>query len=100
MKAHIANLVNSLALILLGAAGYFLSASPSPTALIPVVGGIILLVLTPALKAEKKHQAHAQASAHHKRTKGSGYCTFQRAIYHFHGSILVHFPMANYPLKD
>lgn len=61
MKAHIANLINSLALILLGATGYFLSASASPTALIPVIGGIILLVLTPALKAEKKHQAHAAA---------------------------------------
>lgn len=58
MKAHTASLVNALALVALGAWGYFASETPSPTALIPVVGGALLLLLNPGVKRENKVVAH------------------------------------------
>lgn len=58
MKAHTASLVNAVLLILLGAWGYFGSATPSPTALIPVVIGVILLGMNGGVKKENKVIAH------------------------------------------
>ena len=43
MKAHVASLINAILLVGLGAWGYFGSETPSPTALIPVAVGAILL---------------------------------------------------------
>ncbi len=59
MNAHIATLINAGAMILLGAWGYLGSTTPSPTALIPVFLGVLLLVLSQGVKAESKAQAHA-----------------------------------------
>jgi hypothetical protein len=58
MNAHIATLINAGAMILLGAWGYLGSETPSPTALIPVFLGVILVVLSQGVKAESKAQAH------------------------------------------
>ncbi len=58
MKAHTASLINAIALIVLGAWGYFSSETPSATAFIPVIGGIILLVLNNGIKRENKIVAH------------------------------------------
>lgn len=56
MKAHTASLVNAVLLIVLGAWGYF--EGTSPTALIPVVFGVILLGLNGGVKKENKVVAH------------------------------------------
>ncbi|MFK7905615.1 MAG: hypothetical protein AB8B69_10845 [Chitinophagales bacterium] len=58
MKAHTASLINAVLLVGLGAWGYFGSASPSPTALIPVVFGVVLLLLNGGVKKENKVIAH------------------------------------------
>lgn len=58
MKAHTASLINAIALVALGAWGYFGSETPSPTALIPVIGGAILLALNGGVKKENKVIAH------------------------------------------
>ncbi len=50
MKAHIASLINAVALISLSLWGYFSSDTPSPTALIPTGIGVILLVLNNGVK--------------------------------------------------
>lgn len=52
------SLVNGLILIILGLWGYFGSASPSFTALIPVIFGGLLVVLNPGLKNQNKAIAH------------------------------------------
>ncbi len=56
MKAHIANLINGLALAGLGTWGALGAASP--TAWIPVAFGVILLLCTPGVKSENKIIAH------------------------------------------
>jgi hypothetical protein len=58
MKPFIANLINSIILIVLSSWGYFSSETPSITALIPTFIGIILLVCTPGLIKENKVIAH------------------------------------------
>lgn len=58
MKAHTASLINSITLIILCAWGYFTSASPSFTAVIPAIAGIILLALYQGVKKENKVIAH------------------------------------------
>ncbi|RMG81019.1 MAG: hypothetical protein D6714_13650 [Bacteroidetes bacterium] len=58
MNAHKASLINAIALVALGAWGYFGSETPSPTALIPVVIGAVLLILNKGVKAENKVLAH------------------------------------------
>jgi lipid-A-disaccharide synthase-like uncharacterized protein len=58
MKPYIINLVNSVVLIVLGLWGYLGSDSPSFTALIPVITGAVLLILTPWFKKENKVVAH------------------------------------------
>ena len=56
MKTSQANLLNSVVLILLGLWGYF--DTGSPTALIPVLFGIILLLCNNGVKNENKMIAH------------------------------------------
>ncbi|MEL6135163.1 MAG: hypothetical protein AAFR59_17535 [Bacteroidota bacterium] len=58
MKAHVASLINAILLVGLGAWGYFGSETPSPTALIPVAVGAILLALNNGVKKENKVIAH------------------------------------------
>jgi hypothetical protein len=58
MNANIANLINAAAMIILGALGYLMSNTPSPTSLIPVFLGIILLVMSQGVRNENKAQAH------------------------------------------
>lgn len=59
MKAHQANLVNALVLIIIGAWGAYATNLNSMTALIPVVGGVILLICNKGVKAENKMIGHA-----------------------------------------
>ncbi|MEO0442876.1 MAG: hypothetical protein AAFZ92_03925 [Pseudomonadota bacterium] len=58
MKAHTASMINAILLIVLPALGYFLSNSPSFTALIPATFGVVLLACYPGVKAENKIVAH------------------------------------------
>lgn len=58
MKAHIASLINSISLVVLGLWGYLASDTPSMTALIPVIFGAILLACYPGVKKENKVIAH------------------------------------------
>lgn len=55
--------INALLLILIGSYGYLQSSSPSPTALIPVGFGIILLAMNKGIKAENKIIAHIAVTA-------------------------------------
>ena len=56
MKTYQANLLNSIVLIVLGLWGYF--EVVSPTALIPVFFGIVLLLCNVGVKKENKVIAH------------------------------------------
>ncbi|MBC8398956.1 hypothetical protein N9L21_00455 [Flavobacteriaceae bacterium] len=56
MNSFKANLINSISLIFIGLWGYF--EVVSPTALIPVIFGIILLLCTNGLKKQDKLIAH------------------------------------------
>ena len=58
MKAHTASLINALILIGFGLWAYLGSETPSKTALIPVVFGVILLSLYRGVKKENKIVAH------------------------------------------
>lgn len=58
MKPYQASLVNAIVLITMSAWAYFTSATPSITALIPALIGIILLILNPGVKKEGKVPAH------------------------------------------
>ena len=58
LKAHTASLIHALALIALGGYGYFSSDTPSVTALIPVVFGVLLLAMNRGVKNENKVIAH------------------------------------------
>ncbi|MEO1878882.1 MAG: hypothetical protein ABGX40_02790 [Methylococcales bacterium] len=58
MKPHIVSLLNAIVLISFGAWGYFGSESPSPTALIPVAIGVVLLLLNQGVKKENKVITH------------------------------------------
>jgi hypothetical protein len=58
MKTHQANLLNAVALIAMPLWSYYTSLNPSPTALIPIVFGIVLLALNNGVKLENKTQAH------------------------------------------
>jgi len=56
MKAHVANLINAIVLIIMGLWGYF--ETSSNTAFIPVGFGVALLFLTGGVKNENKIIAH------------------------------------------
>jgi|TARA_B110000438_G_scaffold23324_1_gene21376 uncharacterized membrane protein (UPF0136 family) len=58
MKAHTANLINSLVLIGLGLWGYY-ENTDAPTALIPVFFGIALLIATKGIKENNKIMSHS-----------------------------------------
>ena len=58
MKAHTMSLISSLILIIMSGWGYLSSASPSPTALIPLFFGVALLLCYPGIKKENKIIAH------------------------------------------
>ena len=58
MKPHIANLLNAATLIVMGLWGYLGSDSPSTTALIPVIAGVLLLLMYNGVKKENKVIAH------------------------------------------
>ena len=58
MKPYFINLLNSIVLISLGTWAYFSSDHPSVTALIPVFGGIILIIITPGFKKGNRVLAH------------------------------------------
>ena len=58
MKPHVASAINAAALILLAAWGYMASDTPSPTALIPVLFGILLLTMNQGVMNENKAHAH------------------------------------------
>lgn len=58
MKAHIVSLIHAIALIGLGGYGYLSSDTPSVTALIPVVFGVLLLAMNNGVKKENKVIAH------------------------------------------
>lgn len=58
MKTHLASLINALSLILLSSWGYLASETPSVTALIPAIIGVLLLFFIKGLKSEKKVPAH------------------------------------------
>ena len=58
MKAHSASLLNAISLIVLSLWGYLTSDTPSVTALIPSIVGIILLLCFTGVKNENKVIAH------------------------------------------
>ena len=57
MKPHKISFVNAITLISFGLWGY-IDVNFSPTALIPVIFGIIILLLNPGLKKENKIISH------------------------------------------
>jgi hypothetical protein len=58
MKPYTANLINGIVCLLMGCIGYFMSETPSPTALIPARFGLIFLLTTPAMGKSNKVVAH------------------------------------------
>jgi hypothetical protein len=58
MKPYQVNIFHSIALIVTGLLGYFLSEKPSPTTFIPVVFGVVLIAMNSGLKKENKTIAH------------------------------------------
>lgn len=58
MKPFQINFVNACVLIIMGLWGYLGSADPSPTALIPVVFGLIFGLSTPPFKKGNRVVAH------------------------------------------
>lgn len=63
MNAASANLLNAAVLIIMSAWGYFSSETPSMTALIPGVIGVILLACQGGVKKENKVIAHVAVLA-------------------------------------
>lgn len=55
---HIANLIHATSLILLGLFGYLTSDTPSITALIPVIFGVLLVACNRGVKNQNKAIAH------------------------------------------
>ena len=58
MKANTISLINAILLISLSIWGYLSSETPSITALIPTVFGILLMLLNKGVKNENKVAAH------------------------------------------
>ena len=58
VKPHTTSLINAILLISLSAWGYLSSASPSFTALIPALFGVLLLACYPGVRAHNKVVSH------------------------------------------
>jgi hypothetical protein len=58
MKPYFINFLNAIVLISLGSWGYLSSDTPSVTALIPVVAGTVLVLITPGFKKGNRILAH------------------------------------------
>ena len=58
MKVYFESMLNALVLIVIGLWGYLGSQTPSPTALIPVFAGILLLSFVRGVKAGNRVIAH------------------------------------------
>lgn len=58
MRPYFINFLNAIVLVSLGSWAYFSSDTPSLTALIPVIAGIILLGITPGYKKGNHILAH------------------------------------------
>lgn len=58
MRPYITNLLYAILLIVLSLWGYFVSPSPSFTAFIPTVFGVLFLVMTPVMKRDNKTISH------------------------------------------
>ncbi|MBX2816661.1 MAG: hypothetical protein KTR24_11710 [Saprospiraceae bacterium] len=58
MKPHVANQILALVLIAMSAWGYFASDTPSMTALIPGIFGLVFILLHSPFKRENKVVAH------------------------------------------
>ena len=58
MNAANVSLLNAIVLVGVGIAGYFLSETPSKTAFIPVVFGVILFACNPGVRSNNKTVAH------------------------------------------
>ncbi len=58
MKVYLVNMINAFILILLGLWGYWGSETPSLTALIPVLGGIMLLLFVKGVRSGNRAIAH------------------------------------------
>ncbi len=58
MKPFLINLLNAIILIAFGSWGYLSSETPSLTALIPVLAGVILIVITPGFRKGNRLLAH------------------------------------------
>ena len=57
-KPYQISAINAISLIALGFYGYIQSDSPSMTALIPVIFGVLLLLMNSGIKSENKLIAH------------------------------------------
>ena len=58
MKAHAANMINSIALIIIGLWDYLATQTLASTNMIPVAGGLLLLIFYDGVKREDKVTAH------------------------------------------
>ena len=58
MKPYQINLLNAVLLVILGSWAYLTSKTPSITALIPVLAGVILIAVTPGFKSGNRVIAH------------------------------------------
>jgi len=58
VKPYLINVLNALVLISLGSWAYISSITPSITALIPVLAGIILIAITPSFRKGNRVFAH------------------------------------------
>ena len=58
LDAHKVSLINAISLVLIGGFGYLQSNTPSPTALIPIIVGVLLIAMNKGVKEENKIIAH------------------------------------------
>ena len=58
LKPYQFSAINAISLVLIGGYGYIQSETPSPTALIPVIIGALLLLMNGGIKSENKLVAH------------------------------------------
>ena len=58
LDAHKVSLINAISLVLIGGFGYLQSNEPSPTALIPIIVGVLLIAMNKGVKEENKIIAH------------------------------------------